>query len=44
LIHRDLKPPNIFLDKEFNVKLGDFGLARTIGASLGHQNTNSSEN
>ena len=27
LIHRDLKPVNIFLDKNYNVKLGDFGLA-----------------
>ena len=27
LIHRDIKPANIFLDKEFNIKIGDFGLA-----------------
>ncbi|RHZ34759.1 hypothetical protein DYB31_006291 [Aphanomyces astaci] len=27
VIHRDIKPPNIFLDAEGTVKLGDFGLA-----------------
>ena len=30
VLHRDLKPNNVFLDSENNVKLGDFGLARVL--------------
>ena len=34
IIHRDIKPENVFLDQNFDAKLGDFGLAIRFNPQL----------
>lgn len=40
ILHRDLKPGNLFFDKNNNVKLGDFGLCRILSAESQYAHTN----
>ncbi|CAH8254060.1 unnamed protein product [Arabidopsis lyrata] len=39
VLHKDIKASNIMLDSDFNVKLGDFGLARVMNHEHGSHTT-----
>lgn len=43
ILHRDVKPENIFVSKYGNFKLGDFGISRTFERSVGTYTQNGTE-
>lgn len=39
LIHRDLKPANLFIDKNYKIKIGDFGISKQLNDYIKYAQT-----
>lgn len=33
ILHRDIKPQNIFIDDKMNIKIGDFGISKILNTT-----------
>ncbi len=34
IVHRDIKPQNVFVDFDMNLKIGDFGISKLLDSSV----------
>lgn len=33
ILHRDIKPQNVFIDENMNIKIGDFGVSKILAST-----------